>query len=375
MLRSSSITNLQDRKSNSFLSSFRSKRGETTTATTAATPRKHRPLSQSFSSINLNQKYNISLEKTSYSSTVRRERNGKDKENELTTKRSNTQSTSIPTTSHTGTTANSSTSSKGHSTSGTSSNSTPGHSRKLNTRSSAPNLKSSKRHSMLFSGNYNYNSVLGPMQGINSTPPIIDILPDEIAADKNNSYESSESSLDDSSHSPYTPDDFHSMLDPLMDQSPIIIDTDFEFDYIPENESSYLYEKQHHHTLSTGSTASSFSRRRINAQESGLGDIIKLIDDDENSARLPINNRKSLEYENLERIKIMETLQRVNKDNGVLADSYVTTVRLISNAVFVGIEEKGNQNNTGAQIHHDEYMSVLMEESYENNSEDFYMDL
>ena len=228
---------------------------------------------------------------------------------------------------------------------------------------------------MLFSGNYNYNSVLGPMQGINSTPPIIDILPDEIASDKNNSYESSESSLDDSSHSPYTPDDFHSMLDPLMDQSPIIIDTDFEFDYIPENESSYLYEKQHHHTLSTGSTGSSFSRRRINAQDLGLGDIIKLIDDDENSTRLPINNRKSLEYENLERIKIMESLQRANKENGVLADSCVTTVKLISNAVFVGIEEKANQTNDAAQIDHDEYMRVLVDESYENNGEDFYMGL
>lgn len=343
MLRSQSISNLQtdSRKSNSFLNSFRSKpkvevieRKQSTQGT-----RKHRPLSQSFSSINLNQKYNETLEKTSYASSVRRERGvsriSVDKENISSPK------TTLPQlSSHTSISSI----------------------RTLKTRSSAPNLKQTKRHSMFFGG-----SVASPtLGGIASfTTPPIDILPDEILGD-----DAEMTSIDDmSAYSPYTPENHStgSVLDPLFDLASIDVDTDFEYDYfLPEEQEDETAHKQF------------FYDKRKTTIFKDIDDFVKLIDDSYNPRnsqfKLAINNRKSLDFESLERNEIRMSLQK-SLEKETNEESYKTTLQLIENAIFVGCEFPVDNKNQQFDIFGDElkeFSGIFKEDDYDNRDENFY---
>lgn len=347
MLRSQSISNLNERKSGIF-QGFRSKKS-VQEKKSSDNLRKHRPLSQSISSLNLSQRYNDSIDskKTSYTSTVARQRGGSEnKENlnqlskvnhySLQPIKSSSSTTRISTTTATN---NNNHSSNHH------------HHHKLKTRSSEPHLK---RHSMLPMSALHFN-LTNLSQSANSTPPI-DILPDEIS-DKASIYDSD--SIDSPpTYSPYTPDT-ENIYDPLLDLASIYIDNDFEFGYEEEVEDKFLnYQKQ-----TIGRT------NNLN----NIGEFVKLIDEHHESLlnRLPINNRKSLDMEQLEHNQIRESLQ-LNLNKEANEDNYITKLKLVENAVFVGFEIP-HITSIGNYELEDDYSGVLKNESYDDREEDFYI--
>lgn len=307
MLRSQSISNLHDRKSNSFLSSFRAKTKPKPSASTELTRHKisgpldsrHRPLSQSASSLNLGQKYTDNL------SSAGKQRvagfNAADKENASSTNHLHRASVAAPSNSTTNT-------------------------RTLKTRSSAPNLKSTKRQSMFF-GTFSH-----------ATPPM------EILADSSLMVDEDDHSFnDDLEYSPFTPDDYGlaAAIDPIQDVTPICIDPDFEEEYI----------------LDTG------VKRKTPTHN--INDFAKLIDETDTTPRLAMNNRKSLEFEALERSGIRESMQRnMSREDS----SWTTTLKLVENVIFIGLDSGGDAME-GLLGTTEDYMAALKDEPYHYGEE------
>ncbi len=307
MLRSQSISNLHDRKSNSFLSSFRTKSKPKPSSSTELTRHKisgpldtrHRPLSQSASSLNLGQNYSDNLSSAGKQRVAAS--NVADKENASSIYQLHRASIAAPSNSATNT-------------------------RTLKTRSSAPNLKSTKRQSMFF-GTFSH-----------ATPPM-DILADSssIADEDDHSFN------DDLQYSPFTPDDYGlaAAIDPIHDVTPICIDPDFEEDYI----------------IDTG------VKRKTPSHN--INDFAKLIDESDTTPRLAMNNRKSLEFEALERSGIRESMQRsMSRED----KSWITTLNLVENVIFIGLDSGGNAMESLLGTTED-YMAALKDEPYHYGEE------
>lgn len=95
--------------------------------------------------------------------------------------------------------------------------------------------------------------------------------------------------------------------------------------------------------------------------------------DVESQKYLPINNRKSLDFEKSERKKIKQTLQE-KLDHDSPKDVY-PNLRLVENAVFLSIETKKAQTEQSTILDDIDFTDVLKFEEYDNLSEEYYLDL
>lgn len=206
--------------------------------------------------------------------------------------------------------------------------------RTLKTRSSAPNLNKSKRSSMLSSA-------------ISSPTPAINIFSDS------NEHAIDESSIE--SPAQVSPETISDMNDSLY-TSPIhleLIDDEFS--------DEDLQSRKIHRTTNL----------------TNINEFIKLIDngDKYQSANfLPINNRKSLELENFERIEIGKSLQ--NNLHRECSTNFVSNLSLVENAVFLSIEKYHTSNSRFLSYLEDiDYSNAIKNEPYDNESDEYYLNL
>lgn len=204
-------------------------------------------------------------------------------------------------------------------------------SRTLKTRSSAPNLNKSKRTSMFT------NSV--------TATPVINIFPD-----------SNDNIIDESSvETPelISPETITDMNDSLY-ASPIhleLIDDEFS--------DEDLQSRKLHRTTNL----------------TNINDFIRLIDDGEkyqSGNYLPINNRKSLDFEKFERNKIRKSLQ-TNLDKEC-STNFISSLNLVENAVFLSIEKYQNSQNDFVNfLEDDDYINAIKNDPYDNESDEYYL--
>lgn len=302
MLRSQSISNLSERKPKpSFLSSLRLRRlSNKDLQAPSDTAKGLRPLSTSVSSVNLNQKYVDA--KSSYTSTVARER-GKhlleNKENML----------------HSGPRPEI-----------TVALSTETPSKTLKTRLSAPNLNGTsaykpKRHLTMF--------------GINTLANHAMNSPVTVFAD-----DTTEESLIDDTNSPYTPNTANSTMgNDNVNFSPITVlflDSDLASD------DGDVVPKKLHRT----------------ANLENLGDFIRSVSKDSHNI-IPISNRRSLEFEAIERDTLKKLLCK-DQQLGV-------NLHLVENVLFISVGEdilQGNLGETFINWEEQDYADALKHDDY-----------
>lgn len=403
MLRSQSISNLSDQrksKTTGFLNSLKSRKLSSkdlksqlrNNNQTTNTERSSRPLTSGMGSSNLLHKDSSTNEtsptKGDYRSTVARER-GAGISNNL----DNKENFNPPISSFK--------SKSGSSASSINEDYQPP-SRTLRTRSSAPNLKgsssklnestngqsssspianetyspslsskASKRNSTFFGFN-NYTSSSSTF--LPSSPSLINILSDEeTIADSN---------------SPYTPPnvnlkpDSSSNSDSLMDESPILIQS-FEFSCISDDEydDTVVEDDQELAPKSKSnltSKRSHYKKLHRTTNILNLSDFIKSIDHNNNEI-IPINNRKSLEFEKSECTKIKLNLQKSISEK----EPSKIDLNLVENVMFLSINtdylqdyQNGSYEDTAYKLdnwYDQDYIDIIKND--DSDDDEYYMDL
>jgi hypothetical protein len=106
-----------------------------------------------------------------------------------------------------------------------------------------------------------------------------------------------------------------------------------------------------------------------------INDFIRLIDDGEkyqSGNYLPINNRKSLDFEKFERNKIRKSLQ-TNLDKEC-STNFISSLNLVENAVFLSIEKYQNSQNDFVNfLEDDDYINAIKNDPYDNESDEYYL--
>ncbi|CUM45503.1 uncharacterized protein AC631_05255 [Debaryomyces fabryi] len=203
--------------------------------------------------------------------------------------------------------------------------------RTLKTRSSAPNLNKGKRSSM-FTGSV-------------ASTPMINIFPDS----NNNIID--ESSIESPEF--VSPETITDNSDSLF-ASPIhleLIDDEFS--------DEDLQSRKLHRTTNL----------------TNINDFIRLIDDGEKYQSvnyLPINNRKSLDFEKFERNKIRKSLQD-NLDREC-STNFISNLSLVENAVFLSIEKyQKSQSDFMNFLEDDDYINSIKNDPYDNEPDEYYL--
>lgn len=201
----------------------------------------------------------------------------------------------------------------------------------LKTRSSAPNLNKSKRNSMFSSS-------------VSSHTPNINILPD---APSSKIDESPAESLF------VSPETISDTCDPIY-ASPIhleLIDDEFSDDD--------LQARKLHRTTNLAN----------------INEFMKLVDEPDQykaSKFLPINNRKSLEFEKFERNKIKQSLQD-NLDREA-STNFISNLKLVENTMFLSIEKlREMENDFLLSLDDNDYVSSIKNDPYDNESDEYYL--
>lgn len=101
--------------------------------------------------------------------------------------------------------------------------------------------------------------------------------------------------------------------------------------------------------------------------------LLGYVSDAESQKYLPISNRKSLDFEKIERKKIRQSLQE-KLDNDSPKDIY-PNLKLVENAVFLSIETKKDQFQQKTILDDIDLTDMLKFEEYDNLSEEYYLDL
>ncbi|CUM66930.1 uncharacterized protein PRCAT00004615001 [Priceomyces carsonii] len=319
MLRSQSSLNLSDERkprSGGFLSSWRSRKSLIGEAdkTTDEQVSKRGPLSASVSSMDLNSQRRIdNSHSKNYSSKVARERQGiEDKENipvnmllKSPMDRVSQQSSS---------------------------------SRTIRPRSSAPSLNRSKRNSVHLGSGTSHFSI--------SSPRLRSVRSFNLASSNDSSSVIKE---EDASVLSPSSQDTHSTTDSLMEES-ISPFVDSENDYVLENDGQNEISD-----IKLGKF-----RRTSNLQN--INEFFKLLNP--SNEKLPLVNRKSLDFEQCEIKNILKTL---NEDHG-----YVFSMKLVENALFLTVQDQPLDtvaNDSGdksfeKELNNTDYLNVLREEPY-----------
>lgn len=341
MLRSQSISNLSDRKpkTGGFLHSLKSRKSFSKDLKSQLRPslsdsKPLRPLTSSVSSMNLLHKRKEDT--PNYSQSVARERNGShdNKENYLlplmTLKSKPTATSSAPSFDE---------------------------SRSLKSRSSAPNLKASPtttsnkvnhRNSTCYTyGHATKASISSSI--VTSTSSLFNIMSDE----ENTTVSS-----------PLTPvDDF---MDAKQDT---VLDDTITFDYDGLSDEDFNFDDDAASMLQTDHATKKMHRT---TNILNISEFIKSIDHSQEI--IPMNNRKSLEFEQDERNQIKQTLQQNCKHSSV-------DLHLIENVMFIAVDlvqekvvdrSKSKINSISDWLDQD-YSQVLKDDPYYDD--DYYLTL
>mmetsp|Transcript_5578 Transcript_5578/g.7062 ORF Transcript_5578/g.7062 Transcript_5578/m.7062 type:complete len:187 (-) Transcript_5578:127-687(-) len=106
-----------------------------------------------------------------------------------------------------------------------------------------------------------------------------------------------------------------------------------------------------------------------------INDFIRLIDDGEKYQSvnyLPINNRKSLDFEKFERNKIRKSLQD-NLDREC-STNFISNLSLVENAVFLSIEKyQKSQSDFMNLLEDDDYINTIKNDPYDNEPDEYYL--